>query len=947
MVIAERLIETAAHTLASMQRIYLVAKGEQDGRRGHTSDDVFVHAPSGLADHAVRQRALRLAEARLAVSKELAAILDAPVVARVRYETDEGEIGTLLVAPGGLRVPQEDVDAVVASPRSPMGRIAELPVGDERLVRLQDRELYVTVLERLRLVPLRVHLEWDGIRCWFESDDERLTLRSLRELLTAAGASPAGREDDPLALLWSEEDEKAIVARGFQRSVLDHMSLRAQPILDEFQGEVFRMPIDRQLVLLGPAGTGKTTTLIRRIAQKLNEQHLYPEELGALDVGRTGQRLATSNWAMFTPTELLQHYLKEAFAREGVPAPDQRVQTWAVKRRRLAREVLGILPTEGRSRFILDQRQAILTATDGSALVETYSCFEQWCLADTRTRLLAAAEEAVAASEGFLKTLAETWTAASEEERATDRFEVEGVQRGLIDAFQTEVRRAASSLQQTVGLAGLVQACSSFDVPTQLLTASRELLRTRTNDSLNRVLRREGLDFLDRMASFLEDVEGERHGPGASVEIDEDDDDDDESGAEGASLTPTQRRKLAADAYRRAVTSLARARHARRKLGRNGLVGRLVDWLGAERLPSASVIEELGEATAIIRAVGRLRNAPRDLVSRCPSQYRRFRRAQLKQGRLVREDAEQAVQRNRIEPAEVDIVMLFMLRTAVETFRRRREWLVDDGVDHGAPAVLVSIRENLLTQVYVDEVTDFSPVQIACMYALAHPQLRSFFACGDLRQRLTLHGIVDVSALRWAVPSIEERSISKGYRQSRRLAELAAAVATLDPALPITTGDEREFDHEGKAPVLIEGCSGEERAFWLTQRVREISRDIGRMPTIAVFVDGDARIQPLRAALEPMLADHNIDVVACHGGQALGDDGSVRIFDVAHIKGLEFEAVFFLDLDKYAETQSALLDKYLYVGVTRAATYLGISCEGALPQMLEPLRGYFATTDWS
>ena len=35
-------------------------------------------------------------------------------------------------------------------------------------------------------------------------------------------------------------------------------------------------------------------------------------------------------------------------------------------------------------------------------------------------------------------------------------------------------------------------------------------------------------------------------------------------------------------------------------------------------------------------------------------------------------------------------------------------------------------------------------------------------------------------------------------------------------------------------------------------------------------------------------------------------------------------------------------DKYLYVGTTRAATYLGISCDKALPAALDKLRPMFA-----
>jgi len=48
---------------------------------------------------------------------------------------------------------------------------------------------------------------------------------------------------------------------------------------------------------------------------------------------------------MFTPTELLKQYLKEAFAREGVPASDLRIRTWQDYRRELARNAFGVLRT--------------------------------------------------------------------------------------------------------------------------------------------------------------------------------------------------------------------------------------------------------------------------------------------------------------------------------------------------------------------------------------------------------------------------------------------------------------------------------------------------------------------------------------------------------------------------------------------------------------------------
>ena len=67
----------------------------------------------------------------------------------------------------------------------------------------------------------------------------------------------------------------------------------------------------------------------------------------------------------------------------------------------------------------------------------------------------------------------------------------------------------------------------------------------------------------------------------------------------------------------------------------------------------------------------------------------------------------------------------------------------------------------------------------------------------------------------------------------------------------------------------------------------------------------------------------------------------MRGFDIQHIKGLEFEAVFFIGIDQLAALHPELFDKYLYVGTTRAATYLGVTCEGALPPAIEELRSLF------
>jgi hypothetical protein len=99
-------------------------------------------------------------------------------------------------------------------------------------------------------------------------------------------------------------------------------------------------------------------------------------------------------------------------------------------------------------------------------------------------------------------------------------------------------------------------------------------------------------------------------------------------------------------------------------------------------------------------------------------------------------------------------------------------------------------------------------------------------------------------------------------------------------------------------------------------------------------------------ALGRALENNNIQVEACLEGKAVGQENDVRVFAIEHIKGLEFEAAFFVDVDKLAQVHPRLYDKYLYVGTTRAATYLGFTCARSLPASLSACRPMFVS-NWS
>ena len=93
-----------------------------------------------------------------------------------------------------------------------------------------------------------------------------ITIVSLRALLR--DASVADGEEDILEQIFAQDRRTQNVLSGRPHKIIDKIALRDRPLLDEYQDAIFRLPIDTQVAILGPPGTGKTTTLIKRLGLK-------------------------------------------------------------------------------------------------------------------------------------------------------------------------------------------------------------------------------------------------------------------------------------------------------------------------------------------------------------------------------------------------------------------------------------------------------------------------------------------------------------------------------------------------------------------------------------------------------------------------------------------------------------------------------------------------------
>ena len=825
-----------------------------------------------------------------------AALKREPSIARIVLEDDEGEQRIVYIArKTSLPLASE---TEFASYGSPIGRLAEIPVGDVANIVVRGKRQTYYLVERTNLTPEMFEGEWDSTDNQYRHADFGVfSIDSLRAFLRAEGIDAGDELDQLLEMVAATNGVK----EGISHQTRTAMGLRDQPILDQFQGEIFRLPIDSQLIILGPPGTGKTTTLIKRLGQKLDVENLDEHErrLIAADPGHSIPH--ENSWLMFTPSELLKHYLKEAFNREQVPASDARIKTWTAYRNDIARNSLGILRTSNGGKYtlkldMLNLASAVLTDTR-----EWYAALSNFHNLRLKIQLKDGALIVKEAAPATATIVVEQLLRLSEglDGRAwTDIYRDLGKQEPLFKVTLDESKRIAD-----------------------------DLLKQERNRIFN-----SDKEVFQRLAQYLTGVQQDDE-PDEEAEFDEDE-------TESIGNPNTGDIQNAVRAYLAALRTLARSRYRKRSVPKGSRAFRVVLWLG-DALPSDAVLLEIGQRISFQNGLRRFVGAFRRYVSDVPTSYRLFRKEQSETAKFFVEVASNPL---HLSPTELDAIVLLMLRNCRTLLSQS---FIERELDAPRYESLRNIASLFKNQIMVDEATDFSMLQLACMESLTTLRSSSFFACGDFNQRITHSGVRTMDQIAWVSARISARFVTQIYRQSRELNAFAGELLRLQDGDLTAIGKlPKDSTHEGVKPVLLESANEDQAAKWISDRIAEVERAVRQMPTIAVLVNAEEDVRPMAERLTGYLESINLKAVACEEGKALGEGADVRVFDIQHIKGLEFEAVFFAGVDRLAEQKPDLFDRYLYVGATRAATYLGLVCYQEIPNKLRPLLPEFVG-DWA
>lgn len=815
-------------------------------------------------------------------------LIKEPALTRLLVEDDGGNHRIIYISRNSSLPLKGEIK--LASYHSPIGALASLPVGDELTVKVGDDVHTYYLIEKVTLHPKKDNNQWDSVDNAFSHHEyQTQTVTSFRLLLNPQ----VEYFSDELEALLSQAHAADVVINGIRHKVREAMSLRDQPILDKFQDEIFRLPIDSQLIILGPPGTGKTTTLIKRLGQKVDVNN--PDNFEESERQIISSPGHASSWLMFTPSELLKHYLKEAFNRESVPASDEKIRTWTSYRNVLARNNFGILRSSNGGKFTPKTDVNIITDAVIAQPQDWFEAFKKHHWKKLLEQLIQGKEQvekaAPAPNSALLAKLEAVLLSANKSSPS-------GVLQQL-DVLEKEIK---SALDEAKGVAD------------ELVIGQRNLLFNRDKK------------VFDSLAIYLE---------GLSHEDEEDEDEEFDEELDVQVAVPTQNAvQKAVHAYQSFIKSYSRQLYLGRYLSKQSKSAKIKEWLGDERISNKDLLLKIGQQITYQNGLRRFLNMPKRYAFGAVSSYSDFRKVNAENKKWYVTTPSNL---QHIDGHEIDAILLLILQNARDLLSQN---FVSRNLDASKFSSLKDFSGLLKNQIMVDEATDFSVLQLACMRLLTSVKTNSFFACGDFNQRITRLGVSSLEQLNWAIPDLSNKRINTVYRQSKLLNEFARSL------IQITNGDEgslgelpKDYIHEGVAPILFESAKNADMAAeWIAKQISVIERNLNELPTIAVLVNDESEVKPMADNLNQYLEEMSLKAVACEEGKSLGEGTDVRVFDIQHIKGLEFEAVFFAGVDKLASNKPDVFDRYIYVGATRAATYLGMVCYQSLPDKLESIR---------
>ena len=819
----------------------------------------------------------------------------------------------------------------------PMTRAVYSPFGENAedvqisLAGDENRYIYASLKELLDFKSA----EEDRLK----AEQERLvSLRQEQEILKQKEAEAKARaaeeervrlEEERIKREQEEKDRKEEIARieqniiaaeeniKQQRALLHkNAMLRSQHILDTYQEDAKRSHIyDGEPILIeGGPGTGKTTTVIQRLKFLLSKQSL--EEYSDLTPNQI-ERFAdphrwSQQWLFFSPTELLLQYLRNNMREEELNANDSNTRTIKRFRDVMLRDYGIIAPSNSKFCEWKDRSGDMLILNPK----EVISQFEGFCVAQInqiRSRLLA------------FDTSDFAWS-----------FEAESIKK---ICSQNEIRDIASLMRLLESLYNHRDTCvepvdDSFrgELNDAAMTVKREIVKDEgVVESLKELFvlwQKKAKQVFNQTDESVDDSDEEILDENDGVSELEKIDFDTELYANIRNLIRTLGLKM--------VDSSVRVR------GRQQELLKIVEPF-IEKNIDQNYLKYIGGYVLFSKEFASFcRGSENIFINRIPQMYKLFRKEQVNDETSFynRGLLDAVVKKNNNKCLHIDeqnLLLGFINNTLISfsrMFRSRFEELKGKFTK--------TYKENCRPIIGIDEATDYSLMDFYCMMSFRYNEFSSITLSGDLMQGMHKNGIDDWNELSELFPKLEKFSLNISYRQSPTLVEMARELYKDSIGEYPTYNSKNAKRGDEAKPILLISDDMEEKAAWICNHIVDIYKKYDLLPSIAIFVGDDVDVKQFIETLEDTYILNGIEVVDCSDGKTLDSKEVVRVFRLSEIKGMEFEAAFFYDIDTAIQGKSKdLMRRNLYVGVSRAASHLAATMTTA--EGNESIIKYFET----
>lgn len=685
-------------------------------------------------------------------------------------------------------------------------------------------------------------------------------------------------------------------AQGFIRK---YAELRYQPILDPIQESIKRSKIfDGSLIINGGPGTGKTTSLIQRI------KFLISPSIEEYIILNQSQKDILFNqktsWIFYSPNELLALFLRNSMKMEELTADTERVKVWSSHKNELVK-AYKLVDTATKRPFLIYNKSLgkSLFINKPENIQEIISGLNKFYVDFQKDKLNKVAEIDVSPFKWMN-------TGLSIQKYLNDKKNVKSID---------ELIRLFLNLNET------------YKDESDTIAEEYSTLIKQVGGRIQIIITKDS-----ERAAALSDILNQWKNSNQDTEEEEEDDDDTEIELEDFEEKEEQ---TSFDFERELFTKLKSLcrKQALKKFDKNTKFSKRDREL-LKLIPEVeqqNEYDQIGQTAFFKKFFERIiKGVLANVLREIPMTYKKHRREQLTTknknwdlqiiDELVKKD-----KNSRIHSDEQALLLHFtnsVCYSLSKGFQRQF-----NSLNH---PYLTAFKSHCKPVIGIDEATDFSIIDLLAINSFRHPQLSSVTLSGDIMQRMTNDGLTSWEDFSSVVSGIERKDLEVSYRQSPTLLSLAQSIYEKSTGNKANYKSYIEKDEAEPKPLILESDYEDEKLNWISDRIIEIYKAYGdSIPSIAIFLPNESQLEGFANKLGNLdtLSDVGILVKACRNGEILGDKNTVRIFSIDKIKGLEFEAVFFHNLDELQNQNLSndLLLKYLYVGLSRATFYLGLT----------------------